>query len=64
MANVHEENAREPVEFGEKTLLDTLLDSRIIWVEFISAKGCNVDVAISASLSKFPLWSMEKNKHF
>ena len=51
MANVHGQNARELVQVGEKTLPDTLLDSRIIWVEFISAKGCNVDVPISASIS-------------
>lgn len=39
----------------EKILPDTPLDSRIIWAEFMSEKGCKADVPNSADLSNLPL---------
>lgn len=40
-----------------KFFQDTLLDSRIIWVEFMSVEGGEAHVPVSAGLSKLPLWS-------
>lgn len=50
MANVHGHGMQENLYRLEKTFPD-ILDIRIIQLEFTSAKGCNVDVPISASLS-------------
>lgn len=57
MANVHRQDAEEFVQVGEKTLPDTLLNSWIIWAEFMSVTSCKADVPISAGLCTLPLWS-------
>lgn len=53
MANTHGQNTRELVQAGVANHL----------VEFISVEGFNVDVPISDTVSKFPLRSVEKNRH-